>query len=143
MVKLSGLIRVILASTQTKSVKFKYTETDQAMTNHAEILASAVATLRERGVQYGAIEPCFDRASKIASIMLNKSISPYDVSMVMLAVKLGRLQESRDLDDNYKDAINYLAFAAQFIGAKPSNETIEADIAEFAKKYAPRPDSGE
>jgi hypothetical protein len=48
------------------------------------------------------------------------------------------LQESRDLDDNYKDAINYLAFAAQFIGAKPSNETIEEDIAEFAKKYAPR-----
>jgi hypothetical protein len=73
--------------------------------------------------------------------MLNKSISKYDVAMIMVAVKMGRLQESRDLDDNYKDAINNLAFAAEFIGAKPSNEMIEADIAEFAKKYAPRPDA--
>ena len=113
------------------------------MTNHAEILASAVGTLRERGNQYGAIEPCFDRISKLATIILNKPISPYDVAMIEVAVKLGRLQEARDLDDNYKDAINYLAFAAQFIDAKPSNEQIESDIAEFAKKYAPRPDSGE
>ena len=111
------------------------------MTNHIEIITSAVSTLKDRGNQYGPVEQCFDRTSKIASLMLGRSITPYDVAVIQVAVKLGRLQESRDLSDNYIDTINYLAFAAQFINAKPPNEQIEADIAEFAKKYAPRPEA--
>jgi len=97
-------------------------------------------TLRERGDQYGPVEECFNRVCTIASVMLNRTVTPYEVAMIEVAVKLGRLQNARDLQDNYIDSINYLAFAAQFISAKPDNATIEDDIAEFAKKYAPRPD---
>jgi hypothetical protein len=70
--------------------------------------------------------------------MINKDITPYDVAMILHCVKMGRLQEARALDDNYVDAINYLAFAAQFAGAQFSTQTIvEDDIAAMAKRFAP------
>ena len=107
------------------------------MTNHTEILSTAARTLRDRHTQYGSEELCFDRISKIATVILNKEISPYDVSMIMVALKLGRLQDARTLDDNYIDGINYLAFAAQFAKAKTSIETaVEDDIVAMAKRLA-------
>jgi len=109
------------------------------MTNHTDILATAVRTLRDRGNQYGPEELCFDRISKLATIILNKEISSYDVSMIMVALKLGRLQEARGLDDNYVDGINYMAFAAQFAKAKTSIETaVEDDIIAMAKRLSPK-----
>jgi hypothetical protein len=71
--------------------------------------------------------------------------------MVHVATKMARLQESRTLDDNYVDAMNYLAFAAQFapiheppkitqaIYSVPTKATgmVEDDIAEIAKRFAP------
>jgi len=82
---------------------------------------------------------CFDRISKISTLILNKEISPYDVAMIMVALKLGRLQESRSLDDHYVDGINYMAFAAQFAKAQTSIETaIGDDIAAMAKRFAPK-----
>lgn len=87
----------------------------------------------------------------MASIMLNTEITPYEVTMIHVATKMARLQESRSLDDNYVDAMNYLSFAAQFA---PVHETpkviqptynpqplttgmVEDDIAEIAKRFAP------
>jgi hypothetical protein len=63
--------------------------------------------------------------------------------MIMVAHKLARLQNARSLDDNYVDAMNYLAISAQFA---PTQETpkisgmqmpVEADIAEIARRFAP------
>jgi midasin (ATPase involved in ribosome maturation) len=109
------------------------------MTNHTEILSTAAKTLRERHTQYGPAELCFDRISQIATLILNKEISPYDVTMIMVAIKLGRLQESRALDDNYVDGINYMAFAAQFAKANTSIETaVEDDIVAMAKRLSPK-----
>jgi hypothetical protein len=64
--------------------------------------------------------------------------------MIHVATKLGRLQETRWLDDNYVDGVNYLAFAAQFIGArgkssKPDNATEDDGVIEMARKLAPTP----
>jgi hypothetical protein len=57
----------------------------------------------------------------------------------MVALKLGRLQEARTLDDNYIDGINYMAFAAQFAKAKTSIETaVEDDIVAMAKRLSPK-----
>ena len=109
------------------------------MTNHTEILSTAARTLRDRNIQYGSEEMCFDRISKISTLILNKEISPYDVAMIMVALKLGRLQESRSLDDHYVDGINYMAFAAQFANTQTSIETaIGDDIAAMAKRFAPK-----
>jgi len=118
------------------------------MTNHKDILTQAIHTLRERGLQYGNVEETFDRTAKLASTLLNTEISAYEVVMIHVATKLARLQEARTLDDNYIDAMNYMAMAAQFapIHAEPefsvSKERepfgiMEADIAEIAKRFAP------
>ena len=93
--------------------------------------------MNERGSQYGAVEECFDRIAKLASIILNKEITAYDVAIIQVATKLGRLQEARTLDDNYIDMINYTAFAAQFAKANETQTAMEDDIAEMARKLAP------
>ena len=99
------------------------------MTNHKDVLASADAVLKQRGEQYGPADTMFDRISIVASVILNKPISAYDVSMIMVALKLARMQEDRTYDDNYVDAINYLAFAAQFASSEESIEVaVEDDI---------------
>jgi hypothetical protein len=113
------------------------------MTNHTEILSQAITTLRERGAQYGSVETTFDRAAKLSSILLNQEISPYEVSMIMVAHKLARLQNARSLDDNYVDAMNYLAISAQFAPTQEAPKIsgmqmpVEADIAEIARRFAP------
>lgn len=104
--------------------------------------------MRERGSQYGSVEATFDRAAKLASLMLNTDITAYEVAMVHVATKMARLQEARTLDDNYIDAMNYMAIAAQFAPVHAAPEFIaskeqepvgimEADIAEIAKRFAP------
>jgi hypothetical protein len=109
------------------------------MTKPTLILNTAAKTLVEREEQYGDADPCFDRISKLATIILNKPISQYDVAMIQVATKLGRLQEARNHDDNYIDAINYMAFGAQFAALQGSIETaVEDDFAAIARKFAPR-----
>lgn len=106
--------------------------------NHKEVLSSAVGILKDRAVQYGPEEDCFGRISQLASIVLNKPISPYDVAMILHCTKLGRLQENRTNPDNYVDGINYLAFGGQFAGLQTSVVTAaEDDIAALARKFAP------
>ena len=96
------------------------------MTNHTDILSQAIHTLRERGSQYGSVEATFDRAAKLATLMLNTEITAYEIAMMHVATKMARLQESRTLDDNYVDAMNYLAFAAQFAPVHEPPKVTEA-----------------
>lgn len=77
----------------------------------------------QRGEEYGHLEENFDRISTIASVMLGKHVSNYEIAMMLLAVKLGRMQESKYHLDNYMDGINYMAIAAYFLkGELPKNE---------------------
>jgi hypothetical protein len=103
--------------------------------NHKQIIKSAVDVLKDRSEAYGSEEMCFKRISDIATIILNKSISEYDVSMIMLCVKMGRLQEDRQNLDHYVDSVNYLAFAAQFSGSQNSVATaMMDDVAALAQR---------
>lgn len=104
------------------------------MVDHKDILTTAAATLNDRGQQYGEADACFTRIAKLASIILNKDVSRYDVAMILHAVKLGRLQESRSKADNYIDGINYLAFGAEFA----SDDIGDDGVTEIALKFAPR-----
>ncbi len=67
----------------------------------------------ERGKDYGGIEQNFERIARITTYTTDKPFTPYDVAMVLVATKLARMSGSRDKDDNYLDAINYLAFAKE------------------------------
>jgi hypothetical protein len=106
------------------------------MMNHTDILTTAASTLRERGRQYGPVELCFDRASRLASIRLNKNISMYDVAIIMSCIKQARQTESPTLVDSWVDDVNYTAIAGQFAAAQ--FETIEDDIAAMARRFAPK-----
>jgi len=69
---------------------------------------------------------------------LGKEITVYEVSIIMMAMKLARIPSSPALDDNYVDGINYLAFASQFSTIEEQNKCgIEEDIAAMARKLAP------
>ena len=109
--------------------------------DHREVLKTSASVLNDRAAQYGDETACFDRIAMIASTILGKNLTAYDISIIMVALKLGRLREARQKVDTYVDAINYVAFAAQFAAAGSYEDGIaemEDGIAELAAKFAPR-----
>ena len=106
------------------------------MMNHKDVLSSAVNTLRDRGGQYGPEDMVFDRISRIATVMLDRVITPYDVAMIHVATKMARVASNPRHADNYVDGVNYMAFAAQFAGIQTSTAE-EEEIAALARKFAP------
>jgi len=99
------------------------------MTNHKDILSQAICLLQERGLQYGSAEVCFDNIAKIASLLLGAQITPFEVAMIHVSTKLARIQASPTKEDSYMDAINYLAFAAQFSSVFPEEEMAVTEYA--------------
>jgi hypothetical protein len=93
--------------------------------NHKDILYKAAETLNARGADYGDIEEMFTDAATMATIVLGKIITPYDVTTIMEMVKLRRRRSAPKLADNYLDNVNSTAFSAQFAlsdneGEKPA-----------------------
>ena len=84
------------------------------MAHHTDILMDTARVLRDRTEQYGNPATAYRHAAAIASAVLGKHLTHYDVVMVMHAVKLSRMVTGRGNLDHYEDAINYLAFAAEF-----------------------------
>lgn len=101
-----------------------------------QIINNAFSIKTERGAKYGDMKATLERQAKIASLILGKPITAYDIAMICHAVKLGRLEENRTNSDNYVDGINYYAFAASF--ATSPQDTLEDDIVAMAKRLAPR-----
>ena len=98
------------------------------------ILEAAMALIDNRGVNYGGIEQNFDRAAKIASLKLDKNISPYEVAIVLESVKDARRAVSPDHYDSHIDGINYRAFALLLSGAQqdvPSSKDMVAMLNEL------------
>jgi len=106
--------------------------------NHREVLKQSASLVSERGREYGPEDACFQCSADLASIILNKAISKYDVAMILHANKLARMQESRSKSDHYVDGINYLAFGAQFAQQASSVAVaVEDDIKVMASRLAP------
>jgi hypothetical protein len=109
------------------------------MTGHKDVLTTCVNLIGERGKEYGEATENFKRIADIASLILSKPVTEYDVAMIMVAVKLGRLHASRANLDSYTDAINYLAFGAEFASASGSViDPLDALASDIAKMYAPK-----
>lgn len=135
------------------------------MMNHKEILASAVNTLKDRADLYGSEEDLFERVSILYSVMTGQQLSPYDINVVMVCVKLARMRFDRKVADNYVDAINYMSFMGQFAEVKnpvvpvnvptqagtfntgytgtgvnmPLTDEMEEEIKALAEKFKPEP----
>jgi hypothetical protein len=124
--------------------------------NHKEILSSAVNTLKDRADLYGSEEDLFERVSILYNVMTGQQLSPYDINVVMVCVKLARMRYDRKVADNYVDAINYMSFMAQFAEVKnpvvpiskpaqsgivtmTATDEMEAEIKALADKFKPEP----
>jgi hypothetical protein len=95
--------------------------------DHKQILKTASDILAQRGKQYGEVSDHFNRISQIATALLGKQVTPYDVVMIFHCTKLTRMQESPSDIDHYVDGVNYLAFAGQFA----TKETKQMDAENF------------
>lgn len=100
---------------------------------YQDMMQKTIDIYHERAAQYGDMRDMLDRQAKLATLMLGKPITAYDVAMILHACKLGRIQVVKDSADSYMDGINYLAFAGSL-----AVNNIEEDIADMAKKLAPR-----
>jgi hypothetical protein len=95
------------------------------MTNAKQILTTSIDIIGSRAEEYGDASQSFSRASTIASTMLDKTITAYDVSIILMAVKMARIAQNKTHMDSYVDLAAYTAFAAQFSNAK-ATEAVEA-----------------
>lgn len=109
---------------------------------HEDILMHCAVTVNERGKEYGDIEFMFETAAMIATLVLGRDVTKYEVTTILEAVKLARRRVNPLLDDNYIDGINYTSFSGQFAkeaftAPESAQPTVEDDIAAMAKRFAP------
>jgi len=84
--------------------------------HYRDTLKKALEVMDERQKKYSTPEINFARIASLASIMLNRNVTPYEVSMIQLCTKLGRHIETPAYEDNVLDGVNYLAFVGTFAG---------------------------
>ena len=104
---------------------------------HTDVLYTAADVLNQRAETYGDSEPLFGDIAALATIILGKHYSKYDVSVVMECVKLARRKVTPLLEDNYVDQVNYTAFSAQF-AVEAFTPTPEEDTAAPATQLSPK-----
>jgi len=95
------------------------------MTSAKQILSTSIDTIESRGHEYGNAAQSFSRASTVASTLLDKTITAYDVSIILMAVKMARIAQNKTHMDSYVDLAAYTAFAAEFSDAK-TTDAVEA-----------------
>ena len=101
------------------------------------VLKNAAALVGERGADYGGIENNFSHIASVANTMLDLNLTAFDIAIIMTAVKVARIRQSPYKEDNYLDAINYLAFAHELRPAKdnPVEDASEEEVEEFKKAF--------
>ena len=95
--------------------------------NPHQVLTDASALIGERGADYGGVEDNFSNIAAIANIALGLDLTPFDIAIIMTAVKLSRVRQSPSKADNYLDGVNYLAFAHELRPAPYAELTQEEE----------------
>ena len=112
--------------------------------NHTDVLTNAINILRDRDTKYGPVQEMFERTAKLASIILDRDVTPYEITVILKCLKDARKKYDRLNVEHYSDNINYEAFSYQFATASTDQVAEDAVMSELAKKLAPMmPNSGE
>ncbi len=77
------------------------------MTSRTELLDECAAILSARGSVYGSSQSNHERISELWSAYYGSYISPMQVSLMQLLVKVSRLSETPNHQDSVKDIIGY------------------------------------
>lgn len=77
----------------------------------------------EKERMYGPFEEGMEQTARIASELCRKEITAFDAYNVLIALKLSRASWNYK-EDNYLDAISYMASLDKYLKSKQSNEDI-------------------
>jgi hypothetical protein len=97
---------------------------------YLDTMTSSVTSIREKDERFGPAEELFDRTAKLASIMLDKSLTPYDIVTVLRCMNDARKKYDTLGRDHYIENVNLEAFALQIATdaalqlAKKPSETV-------------------
>jgi hypothetical protein len=105
----------------------------EKLMNYSELMTEAATIYNDRHTTYGDMQTIMERISQISSMISGIHLTPHDIALVLLSVKLARMGSNRTNKENYVDGINYFAFAGALVDTDYQNE----GIAEFAARYAP------
>lgn len=75
-------------------------------------LEQSIATIEERGKVYGTAKDNFDLIAKRWSLTLGTAITPAQVGLMMIDLKIARLQKTPDHYDSIVDIAGYAACMA-------------------------------
>lgn len=81
------------------------------LTPETELLADVVATLKDRGRQYGPPSDHHARTAQAVNAILGISLTPAEVALFFVVDKMVRRRASPGKRDHYEDACGYLAIA--------------------------------
>jgi hypothetical protein len=108
--------------------------------DYRELMTEAAQIFNDRHAKYGDMQIVMERVSQLSTLITGLHLTPHDVALVLLSVKLARMGTNRMEKENYVDGINYFAFAGDLIDAKDTSTPMpqaDDDLAKFAEKYAP------
>jgi len=83
------------------------------MTSRTELLDECAQILNSRGSVYGSSRSNHERISELWSAYYGSFISPMQVSLMQLLVKVSRLSETPNHKDSVKDIIGYAAIYSE------------------------------
>jgi len=86
--------------------------------NKREMLQKAIATVNDRGEQYGSAKNNMDRVAGLWSAWLHSPITGSDVAIMHILAKMARIESNGgDHDDSWIDIAGYAA-----VGCETANE---------------------
>ena len=83
------------------------------MTNRVKLLDECASILNDRGSIYGSSRTNHERIAELWTAYLGDYISPMQVAMCQLLVKVSRLSETANHKDSVKDIIGYAAIYSE------------------------------
>ena len=83
------------------------------MTRKECLEEAAKCVLMDRQTQYGGLENNFQQIADLWEAYLHVPISPLDVAMCMVMLKIARAKSAKYHADNYVDIAGYAACAAE------------------------------
>jgi hypothetical protein len=84
----------------------------------SEVLQSATDVIGQRGAIYGSPKVNHQRISARLSQLLETPIKDWQACLIMVEVKMSRIQETPSHVDSYIDACAYLALACELINSE-------------------------
>lgn len=81
--------------------------------NRDDVLYKAVETIQDRGESYGDASKSFIRIADMWGTFLDQRITPAEVAIMMIMLKIARLESSPNHSDSWIDICGYAALAGE------------------------------